>query len=1013
MKKRTIALGIQAVLLTLGIVTGSSRTAFAAQTHFDSHQTGQTQNVEENTVEGYHEVDYDLPGLNVPIEEGIPSMRDTPVPSSYDGRSGLPSVRNQNPYGTCWTFAAMASGEGGMIKKNQSVKGGAWADASLDLSEYQLAYFFYHDADDPLGNLAGDSTVCMQDGKPAPKDFMNRGGNSLFTTWNLASWKAGALEETAPYPNNDNDVRNLKESVAFDDAAHLQNAYWLPMDNTPDSHELIKKMIMEYGVLAISYKSSKEYYHETHYETGKTIAYYSGGKGEGGHAVSIVGWDDNFSRENFNPNLAPASNGAWLVRNSWGPDWGDGGYFWMSYEEETLKDKAFVFQFESADNYDYNYQYDGSAGIRTQKIYSKGSAANVYEVSGTADQLLEAVSIGNHTPDLEYSLQIYENPKEGDPKSGTPLLATPQSGTLTYTGYHTVKLDHPVIVRPGNSFSVVFTFPSGGYLFVDATYDNSDWVRFVSSTKPNQSFAIRSGKSITDLNDSGTCLRIKAFTSEISLEIRKADASAGTDGTLTYRKKNGSQSAVTKTISVPKTIKTEWETAEYNGQEQTPEISVYADDETFIPASDYQVSYSPNPKYPGTYQVETDFSGSMYYDGKLSSDYEIAWNDNSVSALKLKSLTAKGAVLSWEALPCADGYQIYRQDSKTNEFLEAGKTESASYEDSDIFYGSQYSYKICPYLSDNGRIIMGKMSKAVSGSISLEQVKDLKITVDNSKNVKLSWNPVPDASGYQIYCSSSSQSSFKNIGQTAKTSFTHKNAANGSRYKVCAYITYGTSTVTGGFSSEVPAVIGGDGQNDPDKTDPDGKSSGKIGAVSGLKVSSVKTSGYKLSWKKASGAKGYEVYRYNTKTKKYVRIASVTSTSYTEKKLSSGKTYKYKIRAWQTSKSGKKYGKYSRVLTASTKPAQVKKPKAYAKSKSSVKLSWKKVSGASGYYIYRYDTAKKKYVKIARTKSTTYLNKGLKKNTSYRYKIAAYKTAGGKTVTGARSTAAKIKTKKK
>ncbi|MFR7752624.1 MAG: hypothetical protein ACLU26_04650 [Agathobacter rectalis] len=91
--------------------------------------------------------------------------------------------------------------------------------------------------------------------------------------------------------------------------------------------------------------------------------YYDTNRAGSGHAIMIVGWDDNFSKDNFKYGNKPAHDGAWLVRNSWG-DYKD--YFWMSYDTVSLMDTAWAFDFTGTDNYDNNYQLDG--GIGTFKV---------------------------------------------------------------------------------------------------------------------------------------------------------------------------------------------------------------------------------------------------------------------------------------------------------------------------------------------------------------------------------------------------------------------------------------------------------------------------------------------------------------------------------------------------------------------------------------------------------------------------------------------------------------------
>lgn len=94
--------------------------------------------------------------------------------------------------------------------------------------------------------------------------------------------------------------------------AHLQNAYRINVKEQPD---VVKQQIMEHGAVGASY---------THYYAGENHlnnSYYdmqgivSSG---GGHAVMIVGWDDDYSKDNFATTTKPSNNGAWLIRNSWG-----------------------------------------------------------------------------------------------------------------------------------------------------------------------------------------------------------------------------------------------------------------------------------------------------------------------------------------------------------------------------------------------------------------------------------------------------------------------------------------------------------------------------------------------------------------------------------------------------------------------------------------------------------------------------------------------------------------------
>lgn len=183
--------------------------------------------------------------------------------------------------------------------------------------------------------------------------------------------------------------------------------------------------------------------------------------------------------------------------------------------------------------------------------------------------------------------------------------------------------------------------------------------------------------------------------------------------------------------------------------------------------------------------------------------------------------------------------------------------------------------------------------------------------------------------------------------------------------------------------------------------------------VTGLKASNQKTTSLKLNWKKAEGATGYKVYKYNTKTKKYQKIATTKSTSYTVKKLKAGTKYQFKVLAYRTVNKKEYTGKYSSVLATATKPSTPKISKLTTKSKK-VTVNWKKVSGASGYDVYMAKSKKGKYTKIGNVnKGSTvkYTKSKLTKKKTYYFKIRTYKTVNGKKIYSSYSSAKSIRVK--
>lgn len=198
------------------------------------------------------------------------------------------------------------------------------------------------------------------------------------------------------------------------------------------------------------------------------------------HSISIIGWDDDYAVENFysgqsnysfskwvNENgswkqktttftadeLRPQKKGAWLCRNSWGSSYGDGGYFYISYEEPELRE---IYSYDLGSDQLYGekiYQNFGAASNRYLIFKDGYTAANIFNAE--ADDTITAISFFTGDFNCQYSYKIYTGVTSGYPISGTP--AASGSGTFKNGGYHTVDLQTPVSVTKGENFSIVLS----------------------------------------------------------------------------------------------------------------------------------------------------------------------------------------------------------------------------------------------------------------------------------------------------------------------------------------------------------------------------------------------------------------------------------------------------------------------------------------------------------------------------------------------------------------------------
>ena len=446
------------------------------------------------------------------------------LPSAYDSREYgyITSVKNQNPYGSCWAHAAMASVESYMIKHNVPVRNtGVAATTSLNLSETQHCYFNYGSAYDAEGMLTGDKTTLT-----GSDSCLDAGGNGEMSAYTLMSWVGAANESDAnvlQYSSASTVVNSgLDSQYSYQyDVSHVQNSEWIPGTNI----DAIKEAIMKYGAGNISYYAGGyTTYTYTYQCTIDNTSQSSSSHKWANHAITVIGWDDTIAANRFSPNK-PSGNGAWLCKNSWGTSYFNQGYMWISYEDTSvLEEYIYFYDAEPIDNYDHNYQYDGTcnpvpygSGNRTG-FANDTKVANVFTAKGKED--LKAVALCNWDEAMTYTVEIFKNPDTGNPSSGT--LMTTQSGYLAFSGYYTIELDNPVRLNSGDTFSVVFTqhVPvadgNGKYVHTpyDATFNDSSvvsWARWTHANHGNTSYYKEPNGNWTDCPDNGD-YRIKAYT---------------------------------------------------------------------------------------------------------------------------------------------------------------------------------------------------------------------------------------------------------------------------------------------------------------------------------------------------------------------------------------------------------------------------------------------------------------------------------------------------------------------
>lgn len=175
-------------------------------------------------------------------------------------------------------------------------------------------------------------------------------------------------------------------------------------------------------------------------------------------------------------------------------------------------------------------------------------------------------------------------------------------------------------------------------------------------------------------------------------------------------------------------------------------------------------------------------------------------------------------------------------------------------------------------------------------------------------------------------------------------------------------------------------------------------------APKNVRAAKIKESKVKLSWSKVKGAGGYLIFRSTKKASGYKKLASTRKNVYTDTSVKCGKAYYYKVKAYK-GKNDRLTSGAKQYVSIYMKPAAPKLMGSYTKKK--IRLSWKKVSGAKEYYLYKKDK-KGKYRLLGKTKKLYYTDRNVKKGKSYEYRIVAVYKKDGKVIKSQNSKTCKV-----
>ena len=333
----------------------------------------------------------------------------TDLPEKFDARDygWVTPVKNQGEMGACWAFGTISALESALLKST----GIAYNLSENNLQNTILRYSKY-----------GTST-------------QSEGGHLYNAIRYFTGWLGGFLSEYDEY----DEYGKLSPLINTNENIHIQDVIIVPEFTDLLYQNDIKEAIINSGAVAAVFEAHTDNF--DYYDPSTSTYYCPYILNNQYHVITIVGWDDNFPKENFS--TTPEGNGAWICKNSWGTEWGKDGFFYISYYDKTLfrSESSIAFKIGNTENYTKNYQTEvGGTTVQEQFEYDK--YYNRY--TSLADDLIAGVGTYINEIGLNYTIDVFVN----------DILKLTQNETSKFIGFTTIKLNEYIPIKTGDNFTV-------------------------------------------------------------------------------------------------------------------------------------------------------------------------------------------------------------------------------------------------------------------------------------------------------------------------------------------------------------------------------------------------------------------------------------------------------------------------------------------------------------------------------------------------------------------------------
>ena len=809
-------------------------------------------------------------GTALAVTASVLSLSVYAAPAKYSAveQGYITSVKNQGNWGICWAFSSTAISEASLIKEFPD----KFNSGNTDLSENLLAYMLSHPSLYGKLNSSGDYATYTAS---SATDYLTLGGNVWAAGLGLMNG-IGPYNENSDYPYSEDNTpgiaeKNFTESEYYEvrnsSVAKITGVFQAHINNNSDNDEF-KQLIMDYGAASLSYN---ENYTDNKFGEDGSSYYYNPNENTSNHAVTVVGWDDSIPASAFK--TAPAGDGAWLIKNSWGEYSRDNGYFWLSYYDKSISGVGIAYDFtvDGADDYfDTRYSYDGgnslaSFGYSRPDIYG----ANVF----TADEDSYVTGAATYTSaGNNIELSVYTGLQNAsDPTSGTKSAVATMSN-VKYEGYYSLKFDTPVKVKKGETFAIVakITKDSGTVrIYSEYGYSMNGLTYSLKANKGESFYTYNPSYGWYDCTDSGkNNLMIKAYAVSDTecTEHTYGEWIIDRDSTCTA---TGEKHRVCSKCNHIETATIEKKPHNYITSVVAPTYTT--DGYTIHKCSVCNSSYIDN------------------YVSKLTLD--------AVGNVRRVSGTTTSVGISWDKNAATSGYEleIYKGGKWTQLAVTKNNT-TLTFTVKGLAECTPYSFRVKAYKNDGGKTNYSDYV-TVKASTLLGTVKNAKVTSTTGTWITLEWAKNDKATGYSIeQYKGGKWTVIATTKNNATLKFTVKGLKNDTTYsfRIRAYKTAGASNVY----SDYVRIAG--------KT--------RMPNVATFKGSAVSQSAVKLYWSKNDKATGYVIEQY--KGGKWTALATTknnTTLTFTVKGLAKGTAYSFRIKSFRKTGSTTEFSEYASV----------------------------------------------------------------------------------------------------